>query len=635
MDGCVHQVFESQAQRTPEAVALVFEDIRLTYRQLNERANQLARHLVLQGVRAEMPVCLHLERSVELIVGILAVLKAGGAYVPLDPGYPTQRLAFIVDDVDTPVLVTQSVPEPEFASRATTVVCLDRDAPEIAGHATSNPNISVTPDNLLYIIYTSGSTGRPKGVLVEHRGVVRLFQAAGLHVRTDGSDTWTLFHSCSFGFSQWEIWGALLQGGRLVVVSRSISLSPIAFFELVCREQVTVLSLTPSAFRLFLEAEATSRLATQHLKLIVFSGEPLEPSLLRPWITSHGDELPQLINMYALTETSGEVAYRRLTSEDLTLDTRSVIGFPLSNAEIYILDEDRQPVSTGTVGELYIGGDAVARGYLGLPEAAAERFVTDPIAPGHGGKCYRTGDRGRILPNGEIELLGRTDHQIKILGFRIEPGEIESVLREHQDISEAVVLARDDTAPDILGLEHGSSVKRLVAYVVPSENGTSAHGRSAAHSPTVLREYVRARLPDYMVPNLFVVLDELPMMPNGKLDRRALPAPDRQRPALRVDYSPPCGPAEEQLVAIWCEVFGLDQVGVHDNFFELGGNSLMAVNLTTRVFHDFGVDVALREVFETPTVAEMAELVETTRWVAARPGLAVAGAVAPLEDGEL
>jgi amino acid adenylation domain-containing protein len=628
---CVHKVFEQQVDRTPDATAVVFEDARLTYRTLNERANQLAHHLRARGVGPDVPVALHVSRSLDTIVSVLAILKAGGAYVPLDPGYPAGRLAYMIRDVSAPVLVTNAeAANGELPAYDGRVVHLGRDAPHILKESAANPESGATEENLLYIIYTSGSTGKPKGVMVSHFSVVRLFEAAAEHVDFDGSDVWTCFHSISFGFSVWEIFGALLHGAQLVVVSETVSLSAVAFYELIRRERITVLSQTPSAFRLFLDAVATSGGAgAAHLRLIVFSGEPLEPRLLKSWINIHGDERPQLINMYALTETAGEVAYRRLTARDLSLENRSVIGVPLSNADIHILDKDLMPVPVGTAGELFIGGDAVALGYHGLPGLSDERFRPDPAAGRPGARRYRTGDRARLLPGGEIEFLGRIDNQIKVLGFRIEPGEIESVLTAHPGIDEAVVTAREDRKGD----------KRLVAYLVRSPRLTPARSPEsqgpAPFTSGALREYLKAHLPDYMVPNAFVTLAAMPRTPNGKVDRRALPAPDRQRPDLDVDYADAREPTEKILVSIWCEVLGLDRAGINDDFFELGGNSLLGVQVTTRVFDRYRIEVPLRIVFEAPTIRSLAAWIEAVVWARKSRRAAETEAVAGWVEGEV
>ena len=625
---CISRLFEEQAERTPDAVAVEFERAQLTYRELDERANQLAHRLRSLNVGPEVIVGLHVERSLETIVGMLGILKAGGAYVPLDPGYPRERLLYMLQDTGAPVLVTQRSLVNDLDTYRSEVVCLDTDT-GIGRMSKERPAWAIAPETLLYVIYTSGSTGKPKGVMVDHATVARLFDAVRTHLDFDESDTWTLFHSCSFGFSVWEIWGALLHGGRLVVVPLEVTLSPASFYDLVCRQRVTVLSQTPSAFRLFLEAdEALERGRDLELRLIVFSGEPLEPHLLSSWMERHGDERPRLINMYALTETGGEVAYRRLTTDDLSLASRSIIGVPLPHAEIHVLDEHMLPVPVETAGEMYIGGDAVARGYLKLPKLTAEKFVVNTLTGEFGLRFYRTGDRARYLPNGEIEFLGRLDDQVKILGYRIEPAEIEQTLSDCDGVAEAVVIAREDRPGD----------KRLVAYVVRergrNEGRPSRSQRPSSVTALGLRQALQYRLPEYMIPSAFVFLGTLPLSPNGKIDRHVLPAPDRGR-VVETALVAPRTRVEEELVGIWKEALNLDQVGVQDDFLMLGGNSLLAIQVLVRVMRDFSVELTLRLLLEVPTVAELAQVIETMRWAAEGKQRSTETTGAGREEGEI
>jgi amino acid adenylation domain-containing protein len=610
---CLHQLFETQVERTPDAVAVVFPSIdpqgkpehyeneQLTYGELNLRANQLAHYLQSLGVGPEVLVSLCLERSLEMVVAILGILKAGGAYVPLDPAYPQERLAFMLEDTQSPVLLTQSRLLQSLPEHRTRVVCLDTDWEAIvttAEESAENPTSGVTADNLAYVIYTSGSTGKPKGALISHYNVVRLFEATHHWFYFDERDVWTLFHSYAFDFSVWEIWGALLYGGRLVVVPYWVSRSPDAFYSLLCMERVTVLNQTPSAFRQLIRAEEALGIAKDlALRLVMFGGEALDFNSLKPWFERHGDQIPQLVNMYGITETTVHVTYRPLTMAGLSKAPGSLIGGPIPDLQVYVLDQHLQPVPIGVPGELHVGGAGLARGYLNRPKLTTERFIPDPFSDKPGARLYRSGDLARYLPNGDIEYLGRIDHQVKSRGFRIELGEIEVVLSHHPAVKETVVLAREiERVADDPSASLRVS-KQLVAYLVPDQKQV----------PTIseLRNFLKGKLPDYMLPSAFVILDALPLTANGKLDRRALPAPDQSRPNLRESFVAPRTPVEEMMARIWAEVLGLERVGVHDNFFELGGHSLLATQVISRLCDVFQVELPIRSLFEAPTVADL------------------------------
>ncbi|MEV0570759.1 amino acid adenylation domain-containing protein, partial [Dactylosporangium sp. NPDC050588] len=539
-------LFAAQVARTPDAVAVVSGGVQMSYAELDGRASGLARLLVANGVGAESVVAVCLPRGVDLIAALLAVWKAGGAYLPIDPALPAERAAFMVADAGARCVLTDRV---DMVS-GVPVVHIGDPVPDGA-----DPAVEVVPAHAAYVIYTSGSTGTPKGVVVTHRNVVALFAATRKLFSAD--DVWTWFHSFSFDFSVWELWGALLHGGRVVIVPVDVSRSPHEFWELLIRERVTVLSQTPSAFYQLTPAPSD-------LRVVVFGGEALDPGRLTGW-WEHG---VQLVNMYGITETTVHVTYRPLAAGG-TSD--SVIGRGLAGLRTHVLDDNLRLVPPGVAGELYVAGEQLARGYLGRAGLTAGRFVADPF--GAGGRLYRTGDVVRWTGDGDLVYLGRADAQVKIRGFRIELGEIESVLAAHPQVSQVAVIATDD--------------KRLVAYVVGAGDG--------------LREYAAERLPEYMVPSAVVSLDAIPLTVNGKLDRKALPAPDFTTGSGRG----PANAREEVICQGYAEVLGVDEVGVDDDFFALGGHSLLAVRLMEWL-RARGVNVSVRALFETPTPAGLA-----------------------------
>lgn len=433
--------------------------------------------------------------------------------------------------------------------------------------------------------------------------MARLFEATQSWFDFNERDVWTLFHSLAFDFSVWELWGALLYGGRLVVVPYWVSRTPEAFLDLLFTERVTVLNQTPAAFRQLIrvEGESPDRARELSLRLVIFGGEALELKILEPWFDRYGDQKPRLVNMYGITETTVHVTYRPVTMVDLSKTSGSVIGCPIPDFQVYVLDQNLQPVPLGIPGEMHVGGAGVARGYLDRSELSAERFIPDPLSKKPGTRLYRTGDLARRLADGDIEYLGRIDHQVKIRGYRVELGEIEAMLRQHPAVRETVVVARDD-------VPHG---KHLVAYVVAVQAPTP--------SVTELRGFLKAKLPDYMLPAAFVLLEAFPLTPNGKVDRRALPEPDQARSELEESFLAPRNPVEEVLAGIWAEVLGVAQVGVHDNFFELGGHSLLATRVISRMREAFQVEVPLRALFEAPTVAGLAVKITQSQTGKAEP----------------
>ncbi len=587
-DKCLHQVFESQVEKTPEASALTFENRSLTYRELNERANQLAHYLIGLDVRPDNLIGLYVERSVEIVIGLLGILKAGCAYVPLDPSYPQERIQYLLDDSGTHILITQMHLLEKIPAHIDNVICLDNETPIHTGSSKTNPVNYATPANLAYIIYTSGSTGQPKGVQITHENVLRLFEASEMQFNVTSQDTWTLFHSYAFDFSVWEIWGALLYGGRLVVVPYHISRTPEAFYQLLCHEQVTVLNQTPSAFRQLIAAEAAlpARAAELALRYVIFGGEALSPLDLMPWVEQHGDAKPQLINMYGITETTVHVTFQRITEEHIYGDIKSPIGQPLADLYAYVLDPSLNPVPIGIPGELYVGGAGLARGYLNRPELTAERFIPDPYGKSLGSRLYKTGDLACYRENGCIDYLGRIDHQIKIRGFRIELGEIEAAIKKQPVVRDTVALVREDQ----------SRGKYIVAYIVPQPE----------QSPTVmeLRNALKNTLPEYMVPAVFVFLNAFPLTEHGKLNIKALPEPEGARPDLVKAYTAPRTESEEILAGIWSQVLGIEQVGIDDNFFELGGDSIRSLQVLN-LAKQRNIAFSLEQLYQQGTIREL------------------------------
>ncbi|WP_290447414.1 amino acid adenylation domain-containing protein [Pseudomonas sp. 21LCFQ010] len=594
---CIHQLIEDQVTKTPEATALVFGTQSLSYAELNQRANRLAHKLRAHGVGPDVLVGIAAQRSIEMVVGLLGILKAGGAYVPLDPEYPHDRLSYMMQDSGIQVLLSQShllgqLPVPGTAQ----VVSLDELADGPATCSDVNPVNFCHPDNLAYMIYTSGSTGKPKGTLLTHHNVLRLFQATDGVFHFHDKDVWTVFHSYAFDFSVWELYGALLYGGRAVIVPKEVARSPESFHALLHREQVTVLNQTPSAFKQLIPVACASGHALA-LRYVVFGGEALDVGSLAPWFEHFGDQKPQLINMYGITETTVHVTYRPLSKNDLQQASVSPLGKVIPDLSWYLLDAQLNPVIPGGHGELNIGQAGLARGYHNRPALTAERFIPDPFNSSKqgGGRLYRSGDLGRSRVGGEIEYAGRIDHQVKIRGFRIELGEIETRIKEHPGIREAVVLDK-----------HEAVGKQLVAYLVPVA-GQDHYDQQRALRES-LRNLLKAVMPDYMVPAHFVFLEYLPLTANGKLDRNALPHTEIEK--LQSEYVAPKSEVEQQFAAIWADELKVARVGLADNFFELGGHSLLVMNIVSRVQADLGMSLPPSLLFKYPVLGDLLKAVE-------------------------
>jgi amino acid adenylation domain-containing protein/thioester reductase-like protein len=588
-DGCIHELFEAQAARTPDAVAVVCGDRRLTYGELNRRANRLASRLRDLGVGPEVLVGLYLERSLDLLVGVFGVLKAGGAYVPLDPTYRGQRVAAILEDAEPRVLLTQRSLVDDLPGNAAHTICLDTEESEMGSEP--NPIRAANAENLAYMIYTSGTTGKPKGAMIMHGGLCNAYRAWEEAYRLRSETTVHLqMASCAFDVFTEDWIRALCSGGKLVLCPRDGLLDPARLYELMRREKIDCAEFVPSALRSLAQYLEESGQSLDFMRLLIAGADVWYAGEYRRFRRLCGPQT-RLINSYGLTEATIDSAYFESADLDLPQDRPVPIGRPFANTRIHILDRNLQPVPAGVPGELYVGGSGVGRGYFKDPELTAKKFIPDPFSSCPGDRLFRTGDLARYLPDGRIELLGRTDHQVKVRGFRIEPGEIESVLCQHPDVRQAVVAAHGDTPES----------KRLVAYLT---------GPDPAFDTQKLRVFLKEKLPEYMVPSSFVMLDALPLSPNGKLDRKALPAPERPRAELSPSFEPPKSDLEKTLAAMWAEVLQLEQVGIRDNFFDLGGHSLALVRVMARVRDTLKVDVHLRQFFEKPTIADLAGLIE-------------------------
>ncbi|MGH8672534.1 MAG: amino acid adenylation domain-containing protein, partial [Burkholderiales bacterium] len=565
-DATIHRLLEEQVEKTPEAVALLFEHQQLTYGELNARANQLAHHLQALGVGPDTLIAICVERSLEMVVGLLAILKADGAYVPLDPGYPQERLAFMLEDTNAPVLLTQSaLLERLPAQKPNNVICLDHF--DWDAYPIGNPISYADSTNIAYVIYTSGSTGAPKGVMVEHRAVNRLVINCD-YVKFGANDFIAQVSNISFDAATFEIWGALLNGGKLVVIAKDVALSPNEFARTLEQNHVTTLFLTTALFNLLVDI-APSTLGK--LKHLLFGGEAVDVRHVRKIIEIGKPE--HLLHVYGPTETTTFATWHEVATVP-EYATTVPIGRPIANTRAYVLDSHRQPVPIGVAGELYIGGPGVARGYLNRPELTSQKFIPDPFSDEPGALLYKTGDVVRFLSGGNMEFLGRSDRQIKLRGFRIEPEEIETLIRQHTAVRDCTVVARTDTPGN----------KRLVGYVV-SAKGTSLVAE--------LHGYLGKKLPDYMIPSAFVMLGALPLTPNGKIDRDRLPEPHGEFTVAKPRYVAPRDALETCLVEIWERAFDTQPIGIHDNFFDLGGHSLLAVRLLDRIEKTFGKNIHL------------------------------------------
>jgi len=592
-DKCVHQLFEAQVEKTPEAIAVVFENQQLTYQALNTKANQLAYYLQSIGVKPDVLVGICLERSLEMVIGLFGILKAGGAYLPLDPAYPAARLAFMLEDAQVSVLLTQTSLIDELPNTTAQVVCLDAEVTTLSQLSVNNPSSGVVPSSLAYVIYTSGSTGKPKGVMIQHQSLVNFINTAIIEYRLTRHDSLLQFASISFDAAAEEIYPCLVCGGRLVLRFDEM-LNSVSFFLQQCRDfGLTVLDL-PTTFwhQMTSELAKGNVILPDSLRLVIIGGERAlseQVGLWQQWVGA----TPRLVNTYGPTEaTVVATMYQLPSSVVLERDWRNIpIGRAIHNIQTYILDKYLQPVPIGVPGELYLGGVGLARGYLNRPELTAEKFLKNAFSDDPNARLYKTGDRVCYLPDGNIEYLGRIDNQVKIRGFRIELGEIEAVLNQHPNVSENVVQV----------MESASGDKRLIAYLVPTQESPGTQE---------LRQFIKDQLPDYMIPFAFVQIEAMPLSPNGKIDYRALKALNISGQLTEETFVAPRTEDEKLLSDIWGSVLEVERVGIYDNFFELGGHSLLATQVMSRIRDTFSCELPLRQLFESPTVADMAKHIE-------------------------
>jgi amino acid adenylation domain-containing protein len=598
---CFSELFEAQVARTPDAVAVVFEDQKLTYQQLNTRANIWARYLVEQGVGAETIVALLSERNIDFLTAILAIFKAGGAYLPLNPEHPPERLHQVLSQSQVPLVLTaikwESMVSPMLGSLDTKPKLLSLENLDSLDYSSENIPIRSNPENLAYVIYTSGSTGEPKGAMLEHRGMLNHLYAKIKDLQLNASDVVAQTAAQTFDISIWQFLVALLVGGRVEIINSEIATDPTQLLSLVQCQRISILEIVPSLLRMILqqmELKGATQTELSCLRWLLLTGETLLPNLCRQWFEYY-PSIP-MMNAYGPTECSDDVTHYPIHQPPKEEILNLPIGRPVSNTQLYVLDSHLQPLPIGVVGELYVGGVGVGRGYLNNPTLTSLAFIENPFNNSQSqipnSKLYKTGDKARYLPDGNIEFLGRIDYQVKIRGFRIELGEVEAVLSKYQLVQSVVVMARED---------HPGN-QYLAAYIVSSQEIVKSE----------LRDYLKQKLPDYMVPSAIVQIPSIPLTPNGKVDRRALPVPDIGI-ALHSGFVPPCTSTQADLANLWAEILNLKLVGIYDNFFDLGGHSLLATQVISRIRSTLGVELPLRRLFEEPTVAALAESIDKIR----------------------
>ncbi|HEX2962083.1 MAG TPA: amino acid adenylation domain-containing protein, partial [Ignavibacteriales bacterium] len=590
----IGSLFEKQAELCPDETALTFEGSSLSYRELNERSNQLAHRLIRQGVLPEDIVGNLLDRSLDMMTGVLGVLKSGGAYLPLDASYPVDRLSFMLEDAGVKTLVTQSNLRSILPEYDGSVIMIDTEWDEISRESTMNPVCPSDKNNLAYVIYTSGSTGRPKGTMIQHASLINAYQSWEMaYELTTRARSHLQMASFSFDVFAGDWTRALCSGGKLVITPREILLEGEKLYNLMRQEGVNIAEFVPAVLRNLIQYLDISGNNLNFFHLLIAGSDVWYAGEYRKFLKYCGENT-RLINSFGLTEATIDSSYFESTNLDIPNDRLVPIGRPFSNMTLYVLDRNLEPLAPGLTGELYVGGKGLARGYLKRPDVTAEKFIPDPFSKIPGQRLYKTGDMARFLPDGNVEFLGRMDNQIKLRGLRVELGEIETAVSEFDNVRDSVVIAREDTPGD----------KKIVAYIVTRDGNTIP-------APE-LKHFLADRLPEYMIPSAFVMLEKLPVTPNGKVDRRALPAPDVNEimKEMESNYVAPRSAADGVIASIWSGVLKVPKVGINDNFFELGGHSLLATQVISRIRTAFNIEIPLRSIFENPTVARMGQIVE-------------------------
>jgi amino acid adenylation domain-containing protein len=596
----IHQLFEAQVERTPDNIAVVFEDRQLTYRELNNQANQLAHYLRSRGVGKDVLVGLYAERSLSMVVGLWGILKAGGAYVPLDPTHPQDRVAYILADSDAKVIIGDAQLLASLPAHRAEVLALDTNSEEIDRQPSSNPVTDTQPDHLAYVIYTSGSTGNPKGVEVCHQSQANLLDHLQHSPGLTSADTLLAVTTICFDTSTVDMYLPLVVGAKIVLVSSEVAADGFQLLAKLTETGATFMQATPASFRLLLAAGWTG---SPHLRA-VSTGEALPRNLADLLL----DKVAELWDLYGPTETTVWSTGAKINDLRRSANFHGaveLIGKPLSNIQAYILDRFLQPLPIGVMGELHIGGDCLAKGYFNRPDLTSEKFIANPFSDAPDARIYKTGDLARYLPNGNIEYIGRIDNQVKIRGFRIELGEIEALLVKHPAVQEVAVIVREDVPGD----------PRLVAYIVVDSLSERLRQRVQPPTANQLREFLAHQLPSYMIPAAFVWLDALPLTPTGKIDRRALPAPDAASNQPNHHFVAPSNPTQEVLARIWSQILRIDRISIHDNFFELGGHSLLATQVISRFRQEFSIEIPLQALFEQPTIASLSDRIATLLWI--------------------
>jgi len=589
----IHQLFQMQCRKTPDRIALTFGKDRITFQELNTKSNQLANHLIHKGVNPGSFIAICMVRSMDMVIGMLAILKTGGVYIPLDPTHPEARIGYMIEDANVPFVLTHSKWQPIFSSSQAKTICLDLDRHLINKNDSENIEILIPSDSPAYVIYTSGSTGTPKGVIGLHRGAINRFTWMWKKYPFTVDEVCCQKTAMGFVDSVWEIFGPLLQGIPSIIIPDDIVRDPLRLVQCLSKYQVTRIVLVPSILKMLLNRAADIENQLHRLKLCISSGEALSPELVKQFKKKLSR--CKLLNLYGSTETAGDVTYYE--TDNMSPDITNVpIGRPIDNTQIYILDSNLQPVPVGITGEIAVGGDGQARGYLNRPQLTSKSFISNPFENSEQSRLFMTGDLARYQSDGNIQLVGRIDHQVKWLGNRIEPGEIEATLRNHKDIEDAVVMLREDD----------SNEEQLVAYITAREKRVLKVDQ--------LNLYLKEKLPDYMIPSAFGILEALPINPHGKIDHLALPPLGHTRPDMETSYQPPVDPEMKKVCSIWENMLNIKPVGINDDFFVLGGNSLLAVRLFAEMEKIYDKVIPLTVIFQAPTIEQLVPIIREERY---------------------